>query len=84
MSKEKMSDLFSICTRSELWATVAVILAAVYQANVLPDSWGRVASLALAVLAALGYGTARTIKKMGDAKADALVEASRTMGPVNP
>ena len=78
---DKLNNLYSVLTRSELWATVAVILGAVYQANVLPESWAKIAALALAILAALGYGIERTIKKIAVAKADAVAVAASAVNP---
>lgn len=79
--KTKLDDLWSILTRSEMWAAIAVILAAVYEAGILPESWAKLVSIGLAVLAALGYGTARTIKKIADAKTDAVLAASNAVNP---
>jgi hypothetical protein len=79
--KTKLDNVFAILTRSELWAAVAVILAAIYQANVLPESWAKIAAVGLAVLTALGYGVARTVKKIEIAKIDAVSAAANTVNP---
>ncbi len=64
----KLQDLWNILSRSELWVTIAVVLGAIYQANVLPEGIAKIVALALAVLAALGYTAARTTKKIADTK----------------
>lgn len=75
-----MKNLISVITRSELWLSIAVILSAVYQANVLPESWAKIVALALAILSALGYGVSRTVKKIEIAKVAAVAEAAK--GPL--
>jgi phage-related minor tail protein len=62
----KLNDIWAILTRSELWITISVIVGALIQSGSLPDGWTKVATILLAVLAALGYTAARTAKKISD------------------
>ena len=66
--KETLKDIIAILTRSELWVTIVVVLGALQQSGSLPDGWTKVVTILLAVLAALGYTTARTLKKISDNK----------------
>jgi energy-converting hydrogenase Eha subunit F len=63
--KEKLNHIYAILTRTELWLSVVVVLSAIYQANILPpeSAMMKIIALALAVLSALGYTVARTMRK---------------------
>lgn len=79
--KEKLDNLFRILTRSELWVAAFVVLSAVYEAGVLPESWAKITAIVIALLGALGYGALRTVKKIGVAKADAVIAAATAANP---
>lgn len=83
-----MSDLWSnlrrVLTRTELWVMVATILGVLIKSDVFDAESGmfKVISLALAVLAALGYTAGRSYVK--GKRASAIGEAAKAAPVANP
>jgi len=76
--KEKLEHLWSILTRTELWIAVGVIVAALIEIETFPvdSTIGKLLALGAAVLTALGYMGARTLRKVGRDKAKATAMAA--------
>jgi hypothetical protein len=79
--KEKLDHLWGILTRTELWVTVFAVAGVLSKVDMLPDGMAKVVALVAAVGAALGYTGARTLKKIGVAKAKAEAVASGNLTP---